>query len=200
MFCFHTNRTIRNLTMADERQLTELEGAVLEAVQCRDQDTAYKIRRAFERSFSVQWRGSAGAISPAVHRLEARGLLRSAPHPTRRGKVLALTAEGKEALLAWAKDTVLASGAGMDPFRLRAGVWLTLSETERRTLFKQLAAQLRRDTDALEQRDYEDPPDRIQSELAMELLGSRIDWLKQEGRRVREPAGRSPVRNAKGRG
>lgn len=171
--------------MNESRLLTELEGAVLEAVECRGQDTAYKIRRAFERSFSVQWRGSAGAVSPAVHRLEARGLLRSAPHPTRRGKLLALTSDGKTALQAWAKDAVLASGAGMDPFRLRAGVWLSLPPRQRRTLFDRLRVQLLRDIEALERRDYEDPPDRIQSELAMQLLKSRIDWID---RHANDPA------------
>ena len=166
--------------MNESRALTELEGAVLEAVECRGQDTAYKIRRALERSFSVQWRGSAGAVSPAVHRLEARGLLKSSPHPTRRGKVLALTPDGQEALHAWAKDAVLASGAGMDPFRLRAGVWLTLPRNERRALFAKLRTQLARDIETLEQRDYEDLPDRIQSELAMDLLRSRIAWLDRQ--------------------
>ena len=166
--------------MTSERQLTELEGAVLTEVEFRGNDTAYQVRRGFEASFSVQWRGSAGAVSPAVHRLEARGLLRSTPHPTRRGKTLALTPTGKKALLAWAKDSALASGAGMDPFRLRSGVWFMLSARDRRVLFKRLRTQLLREATALEQRDYEDLPDRIQSELATELLRSRIAWLDRQ--------------------
>lgn len=164
--------------MSDERQLTELEGAVLEGIELRARDTAYKVRRAFEESFSVQWRGSAGAISPAIHRLEARGFLRSTPHPTRRGKMIALTAKGKRALRAWAEDTELASGAGMDPFRLRAGVWMTLPRRERNRLFGQLQDQLEKEAAQLLQRDYPDAPDRIQSELAIELLKSRIAWLQ----------------------
>lgn len=166
--------------MASERLPTELEGAVLEAIAYRGQNTAYKIRRAFERSFSVQWRGSAGAVSPAVHRLEAAGLIRSAPHPTRRGKILHLTQEGHRALLSWAKDIVLASGAGMDPFRLRAGVWKCLSATERHGLFEQLDVQLKQEIAALEQRDYDDHPDEIQSELAIDLLKSRVEWLSRQ--------------------
>jgi len=164
--------------MADERQLTELEGAVLTEVEFRGNDTAYRVRQAFEASFSVQWRGSAGAVSPAAHRLEARGLLKSAPHPTRRGKVLAVTASGKAALVRWAKDADLASGAGMDPFRLRAGVWAMLPARERRTLFNRLRDQLEREIEALENRQYEDLPDRIQSELAMTLLRGRIAWIE----------------------
>jgi DNA-binding PadR family transcriptional regulator len=165
--------------MTDERQLTELEGAVLTEVEFRGNDTAYKVRRAFEASFSVQWRGSAGAVSPAVHRLEARGLLKSAPHPTRRGKVLGLTTAGRSALVDWAKDAALANGVGMDPFRLRAGVWCMLPARERRALFKRLRAELQQEIQALEQRDYQDLPDRIQSELAMELVKSRIRWIER---------------------
>jgi DNA-binding PadR family transcriptional regulator len=163
----------------EPRALTELEGAVLTEVEFRGNDTAYKVRRAFEASFSVQWRGSAGAVSPAVHRLDARGFLKSAPHPTRRGKVLALTPAGRKALLAWARDSDLARGVGMDPFRLRAGVWCMLPERERRALLQRLQAQLEQEIKALEHREYEDLPDRIQGELAIELLRSRIVWIER---------------------
>jgi DNA-binding PadR family transcriptional regulator len=165
--------------MNESRALTELEGAVLTEVGFRGNDTAYKVRRAFESSFSVQWRGSAGAVSPAVHRLEARGLLQSAPHPTRRGKLLAVTSAGRSALIAWAKDAALANGVGMDPFRLRAGVWCMLPARERRPLFERLRTELEQEIRALEQRQYEDLPDRIQGELAMELLKSRIAWIER---------------------
>ena len=52
--------------MRAERQLTELEGAVLTEIALRGNDTAYKVRRAFQLSPSVQWRGSAGAVSPTL--------------------------------------------------------------------------------------------------------------------------------------
>ena len=163
--------------MGDVRSLTELEGAVLEAIELRGHDTAYQVRRSFERSFSVQWRGSAGAVSPAVHRLEAAGLIKSSPHPSRNGKTLALTDAGRSALQVWAKDVVLASGAGMDPFRLRAGMWLQLPPKSRRVLFRRLAKQLDAEIATLEAREYEDMPDQIQTELAIELLRSRLRWL-----------------------
>ena len=69
----------------------------------------------------------------------------------------------------------------MDPFRLRAGVWLTLTARQRRSLFKRLHEQLELEIANLERRDYEDPPDRIQSELAIQLLKNRIVWLRREG-------------------
>ena len=67
--------------MRPERQLTELEGAVLTEIALRGDDTAYKVRRAFQRSLSVQWRGSAGAVSPAIRRLVRSGLVTSCPAP-----------------------------------------------------------------------------------------------------------------------
>lgn len=167
--------------MRDERQLTELEGAILEAVEYRGQNTAYKIRRALERSFSVQWRGSAGAVSPAVHRLVDRGMLESSPHPSRRGQILSLTALGKSALQAWALNAELGSGAGMDPFRLRAGIWKSLPAGAQRTFFAKLERQLSSEIDKLQSREIEDALDRVQTELAIQLLRSRLEWLSRQG-------------------
>ena len=57
--------------------LTELEGAILSEIQHRGQKTAFQVRRAFAVSFSLEWKGSAGAVYPAVKRLEQRGFIQA---------------------------------------------------------------------------------------------------------------------------
>jgi DNA-binding PadR family transcriptional regulator len=165
--------------MADERQLTELEGAILTEIALRGNDTAYKVRRAFENSPSVQWQGSAGAVSPAIHRLVNRGLLIAAPHPTRRGRTLTLSAAGEEALDSWAADVEAACGVGLDPFRLRAGVWERLSPRRRNALFARLLAQLERELAIRRESpaSFSELPQ--PKELAWALFESRVRWLKR---------------------
>ena len=66
--------------MAPARQnfgvLTELEGAILSEIYHRGQKTAFQVRRAFAASHSLEWKGSAGAVYPAVKRLRAARLHR----------------------------------------------------------------------------------------------------------------------------
>lgn len=144
--------------MNAERQLTELEGAVLTEIAHRGNDTAYKVRRAFQLSPSVQWRGSAGAVSPAIARLKSAGLIAATPHATRAGQTLCLTPKGKTALEAWATSVEAATGVGIDPFRLRSGVWDFLTPAKRRSLFAKLERRLVSDLAVLG-----DAPSRIES-------------------------------------
>lgn len=164
--------------MVAERQLTELEGAVLTEIALRGNDTAYKVRRAFELSPSVQWRGSAGAVSPAIRRLKLAGLIASEPHPRRRGETLSLTDSGRAVLDAWATSVEGATGVGLDPFRLRSGVWQYLNPAKRRSLFEKLERALSADLDALRARSEPDLVDRRQTELAIMLVKARLAWLR----------------------
>ena len=163
--------------MTRERRLTELEGAVLTEIALRGNDTAYKVRRAFQLSPSVHWRGSAGAVSPAIRRLKEAGLVDSAPHPTRAGLTLSLTSAGHQALNAWASDIGSATGVGLDPFRLRSGVWSFLRPARREALFAELEKALAADVAALRARDESDIVDRRQTELAIALVEARLEWL-----------------------
>jgi DNA-binding PadR family transcriptional regulator len=166
--------------MIAERQLTELEGAVLTEIALRGNDTAYKVRRAFQLSPSVQWRGSAGAVSPAIRRLNSAGLIASAPHPKRRGETLSLTATGRATLEDWASSVEAATGVGLDPFRLRSGVWQFMSPAKRRTLFKSLEKALTADLAMLRGREEPDLVDRRQTELAIALVEARLAWLRRQ--------------------
>lgn len=164
--------------MPAERKLTELEGAVLTEIAFRGCDTAYKVRRAFQLSLNVHWRGSAGAVSPAIKRLKAAGLLAAAPHPNRKGQLLSPTAAGKIAVERWATSIEAATSLGLDPFRLRSVVWDFLSPAKRRTLFAKLGEALLRDLPAFHARVEDDPVGRHQTELAIAVIEARLAWLE----------------------
>ncbi|MFL6730502.1 MAG: PadR family transcriptional regulator [Sphingomicrobium sp.] len=164
--------------MAAERQLTELEGAVLSEIALRGADTAYKVRRAFQLSLNVHWQGSAGAVSPAIRRLKAAGLIVGAPHPSRAGQLLSPTAAGKAALERWATSIEAITSLGLDPFRLRSVVWDFLSPAKRRAFFARLYEASLADLPAFRDRAEADPVGRRQTELAIAVIEGRLAWLK----------------------
>jgi len=164
--------------MAAERQLTELEGAVLTEIAFRGAETAYKVRRAFQLSLNVHWRGSAGAVSPAIRRMKAAGLIAAAPHPSRKGDVLSLTVDGKTALERWATSVAAATSLGLDPFRLRTVVWDFLGPAKRQALFAELCEACTADIAALRARAQEDSIGRRQTQLAIAVVEARVAWLE----------------------
>ena len=166
--------------MASQRNLTELEGAVLSEIEFRGNDTAYKVRRAFQTSPSSHWRGSAGAVSPAVRRLTSAGFIAAQPHGRRQGLRLQVTSQGSSALAAWAADLRQACGVGLDPFRLRSGLWLKLSAEHRARLLGTLQEMLEEEVRTLEARPQSDPLDRAQTELAIGLQICRLDWVRKQ--------------------
>jgi len=164
--------------MAADRDLTELEGAVLTEIAHRGADTAYKVRRAFRLSLNVHWRGSAGAVSPAIRRMKAAGLIAAAPHPSRAGQLLSLTAAGKKALERWATSIEAATSLGLDPFRLRSVAWDFLSPANRQALLARLNEASVATIAALRVRAEEDVIGRRQTELAIAVIEARLAWLK----------------------
>lgn len=164
--------------MPAERPLTELEGAVLTEIAFRGNDTAYKVRRAFQLSLNVHWQGSAGAVSPAIRRLKAAGLVAAAPHPSRAGQILSPTAAGKAALERWATSIEAATSLGLDPFRLRSVAWDFLSPAKRRALFAKLCEASLADLPAFRARAEEDAIGRRQTELAIAVIEARLAWLE----------------------
>jgi len=168
--------------MIAKRQLTELEGAVLTEIAHRSADTAYKVRRAFQLSVNVHWRGSAGAVSPAIRRLKAAGLIAATPHPKRKGQILSLTVAGKAALERWATSIEATTSLGLDPFRLRSVAWEFLSPAKRRALFAKLRQASLADLSALRARTESDPVGRRQTKLAIAVVEGRIAWLETRSR------------------
>ena len=123
--------------------LTELEGAILAEIHNGGHETAFQVSRAFAQSLSLEWKGSAGAVYPAVKRLRARGFIAaSAAQDGRGARRLRITDEGRAALMEWACDVKAATSVGIDPFRLRAGVWTSLDVKTRKKLFAAMRTEI----------------------------------------------------------
>ncbi len=163
------------------RGLTELEGAILSEIEHRGHRTAFQVRRAFSESFSLEWRGSAGAVYPAVRRLEREGLLSaSEPAGGRKTRTLALTANGREALIKWARDPLLSSSSGVDPFRLRAGIWSLLPDPERIALFSDVERHIKQQIALIEgHMPGLDPVEAIRIELALDHQRERLRQIER---------------------
>ncbi|MDE1149507.1 MAG: PadR family transcriptional regulator [Azospirillaceae bacterium] len=167
--------------MVSARPITELEGAILSEIHHRGHDTAFQVRRAFAASFSLEWKGSAGAVYPAVKRLERDGLIHAGPaEGGRNTRRLSLTADGVAALNAWAGDAGLATSVGVDPFRLRSGIWTLLPVEERRALFARLEAEIAASLAQLQgYAAATDPVERLRVELCVAVQQARRDQLRR---------------------
>lgn len=165
--------------MTKQSSLTELEGAVLSEIHHRGQRTAFQVRRAFQTSPSIEWSGSTGAVYPAIKRLVAAGLVATAAITTgRKGSALTLTAEGVETLEDWICDPARAASVGVDPFRLRAGLWATLPPGRRAAALEQVARSVQSELDRLRGAlDALDPVERARSEWSIRLQEMRLQWL-----------------------
>ncbi len=159
--------------------LTELEGAILSEIHHRGRSTAFQVRKAFQVSPSLEWSGSAGAVYPAIAKLTASGLILSERTDSgRKTSLLSLTAEGETRLNDWICDPARAASVGLDPFRLRAGMWGALAEPMRRTALKALHSRIREEIDELRARLVDlDAVERERIELAILLQQARLRWL-----------------------
>lgn len=162
--------------------LTELEGAILSEVQHRGNDTAFQVRRAFQTSPSIEWSGSAGAIYPAIKRLRERGLIHGEATRDGRSTVrLSLTAAGEAAVMTWACDPERSSSVGIDPFRLRSGIWDLLPADRKRSALQATADAIRANVDFL--RNYQADLDEVEAtrvELSLRIQAVRLDWISEK--------------------
>jgi DNA-binding PadR family transcriptional regulator len=166
--------------------ISEFEGAVLVEIHHRDRRTAFQVRRAFQLSPSSEWSGSAGAVYPAIRRLTAAGLVEAVPLPGgRNARSLALTEAGLAAMHAWAGDAARAVGVGMDPFRLRSGVWRVLPPAQRRDVLERVNLAL---TQAAGPARSDDVVETARDELAALLQESRRRWVEAELAAIDEKA------------
>jgi DNA-binding PadR family transcriptional regulator len=161
--------------------LTELEGAILSEVFYRGRQTAFQVRRSFADSPSLEWKGSAGAVYPAVKRLEqGRLLAASATGDGRSTKLLSVTAAGRAAMLAWACDPERAVSTGIDPLRMRSGIWLQLSEKRRRKVLRDVRDALQQSIASLQVYSRKkDTIERASVDLAMRLQQVRLAWVNE---------------------
>lgn len=161
--------------------LSELEGAILSELQHRGRQTAFKVRRSFATSPSLEWRGSAGAVYAAIRRLEAQGLIEGEGQSDRRGtRLLSITPAGRQAMTAWACDIARAISVGVDPFRLRSGIWDAIDPSRKAGLLAGLEAALLEDIDKLKgHHRHGDVIETASVDLAIRLQQSRLDWLRR---------------------
>jgi len=160
---------------------TELEGAVLSEIHHRLNHTAFKVRRAFQTSPSIEWSGSAGAVYPAIRRLVEIGFIESSPITTgKKGSHLSLTGQGLAALEDWICDPARATSVGVDPFRLRAGLWSTLDPARRTDALLELKQTVGEEMARLKAGlDDLDPVERARSQWSIELQAMRLCWLEK---------------------
>ena len=161
--------------------LTELEGAILSEIHHRGEQTAFKVRRSFAASPSLEWSGSAGAVYGAIKRLEREGLLTArATGDGRATRLLALTPKGVAAMFAWACDPARAASVGIDPFRMRAGIWLGLDAERRRAVTAEIKAALEASVAAHQAFSRNrDAIERASIDLSLRLQQVRLDWLRE---------------------
>lgn len=169
-------------SQSDTVVLTELEGAILSEIQHRGHDTAFQVRRAFQKSPSLEWSGSAGAIYPAIKRLREHDLIHGEATGDGRSTVrLSLTAAGEAALIAWACDPERSSSVGIDPFRLRSGIWNLLRADQRRQALQATADAIRANVVSLQ--NYRAGLDEVEAarvELSLRIQGVRLDWISEK--------------------
>jgi DNA-binding PadR family transcriptional regulator len=159
-------------------KLSELEGAILTEIGHRGNDTSFKVRRAFERSPSSSWSGSAGAVYPAIKRLIASGLIDAQATGSGRGtRMLSVTPKGRAALQDWCVDPIAACALGADPFRLRAGLWAAMPAEARRQVYLAMLDGVRHEMKKLRDRDDLDPVEATGNDLARQLQQMRAAWL-----------------------
>ena len=159
--------------------LTELEGAVLSEIHHRGAVTAFKVRKAFQDSPSIEWSGSSGAVYPAIRRLTESGLIQEKlMAQARKVNHLSLTPLGIDSLNQWVAEPRRAASVGLDPFRLRAGLWDHLSPEARKAGLQAVKSEIESET--LRLRAYLETLDLVERqrvELSIILQETRLQWL-----------------------
>jgi DNA-binding PadR family transcriptional regulator len=128
------------------KQLSDLEFTILGIISKRAPCTSYAVAKEFFTSPSSHWRGSAGAVYPAVARLKALGLLRQ-ERATRLGRpatLFSLTDKGRTTLRKWLTPPLPESAASItfDPIRTRSFFLAALSPAEQRAFLEEAERQL----------------------------------------------------------
>jgi DNA-binding PadR family transcriptional regulator len=170
---------------------TELEGAILGVVRAEPNCTAYRVRQIFLASASAEWSGSAGAVYPAIKRLQAQGLISPKPESDGRGtRAFSLTRAGIAAHERWLCDIERAIGAGLDPFRTRAGSWPLLEPGKRRALMHDLKRQIEKGRNQLlRELPSLDESDATMLNLHVALQDLRLRWIELQLKKI-APASR----------
>jgi len=87
--------------------------------------------------------------------------------------------------MAWACDPIRASSIGIDPFRLRSGIWTELTPGQRKKVFAKIRKEIEASIPILEQYVTEiDRIERLRVELGIAVQRARLEildhWNSQE--------------------
>jgi DNA-binding PadR family transcriptional regulator len=124
--------------MPTERNITDLEGAVLGVIGVKGPCTPYAVRKEFQESATPYWSGSSGTIYPVIDRLTNRKLIHvaSLTEDGRGGKRYVLTKRGERTLKDWLYPAAISQIVGTPPDPLRSRVeFLGLLDSEKRNGF-----------------------------------------------------------------
>ncbi len=166
--------------MEEQSSLSELEGAILSEIYHRGPQTAFKVRRSFADSPSLEWRGSAGAVYGAIKKLEQRQLISAEKTGDgRASRLLSATCAGQQAMMTWACDPDRACSVGIDPFRMRSGIWAGFENAKRAETLRLVHVTLLDQIKLLESYSHrQDAIERHSVALALALQKARLDWLE----------------------
>lgn len=170
------------------KRLSELELAILGIVLKRAPCTAYLVAREFSGSPSSHWRGSAGAVYPAVSRLRRLGLLRQqrAKRLGRPCQLFSLTEKGHQSIRDWLTPPLpLAAAAHThDPVRTRSFFLKALPPAQQRAFLVDALSQLQAQLPALEAEveRYRQCGDWFSEHAqrgCLYVLKARLAWLRE---------------------
>ena len=176
--------------MTETAGLKNLEAYILGVIGQFQPCTPYRAMKFFLDSPSVYYSGSAGAIYPAIKRLEGKGLLKSVAGCTRgkKSRLYSLTPRGMKKFTAWFEDPGLIADGGFDPVRGRISLISVFREKNRQeqmeNLYRAVSDRLARMDDIKSRYDGSHPFSQS-IEMERETLRAKAAllkrWLKKGG-------------------
>lgn len=170
------------------KKLSDLEMAILGIVWKRAPCTAYVVAKEFSSSPSSHWRGSAGAVYPAMTRLLGLGLLKRQPREStgQRRSLYTLSSPGKLQLRRWLRPPLPEAAASItfDPLRTRAFFLGVLAEAEQVAFVQAAQQRLEAELPRLEAEcvRYREAGDWFSAQAqrgAVLVARARLAWMRQ---------------------
>ena len=165
--------------------LKDMEAYILGVIGQSQPCTPYRAMKFFLESPSVYYSGSAGAIYPAIKRMEERGLLKSVPSGSegKQSKLYSLTPKGKKMFTHWFENPELIADGGFDPLRGRVSLIAVFEEKDLPRQLQNLynAAKERLDhMDEIASHYDKDHSFKLSIELERETLRAKVKFLEKE--------------------
>lgn len=162
--------------------------AILGIIWKRAPCTAYAVAREFFTSPSSHWRGSAGAVYPAIDRMRRLGLIKQRKD-VRLGRpcsLLALTPKGLAQLQQWLTPPLDEAAATIthDPVRTRSFFLAALPPEQQRAFLEDAERQLNAQLPALENEiaRYQESGDWFSEQAqrgTLHVMRGRLTWLRE---------------------